>query len=244
MKRKTRNIILGILTIIGLVFGGLLGYLSDSYPPTEEAIQALKSSPTVRVVEKKDYQAFIPEEGLGKTGLIFYPGGKVDADAYAPLLKRLAEEGIASYLVKMPFNLAVLNSKGADQVIETEKDVEDWYLAGHSLGGAMAASYAANHPDELTGLILLAAYSTKDLSRSNLAVLSIYGGKDEVLDLEKYQENRSLVPQMQELFLEGGNHAQFGDYGRQVGDGPAEMTADEQIEKTVEAIRQFVKNKE
>lgn len=244
MKRKKRKILVIVLMVIGLAFGSLVGYLSDSYGPTETAIQALESSPAVQVEDNEDYQSFLPETQTRKTGIIFYPGGKVEADAYAPLLKKLADEGIPSYLVEMPFNLAVLDKNAADQVIETEKDVEDWYIAGHSLGGAMASSYAGKYSDKLVGLIMLAAYSTEDLSSSSLNVLSIYGTEDEVLDLEKYQENQSLVPQIQEVLLKGGNHAQFGNYGNQTGDGVAKITGDEQIDKTVQAIQTFIKNRE
>ena len=94
---------------------------------------------------------------------------------YAPLLHDLAEDGILCVLVKMPCNLAVLDMNAADSIPERFSEVTDWYIGGHSLGGAMAASYAAKHTDELDGLVLLAAYSTADLtdSGSNLATVNI-----------------------------------------------------------------------
>ena len=98
----------------------------------------------------------------------------------------MAEKGISSYLVNKPFNLAVFDISAADAVINGESNVEDWYLAGHSLGGAMASSYAKNNADQLTGLILLASYSAVDLTETNLPTLMIYGTADEVMNREKY----------------------------------------------------------
>ena len=107
---------------------------------------------------------------------------KVENTAYAPLLHDLAEDGILCVLVKMPCNLAVLDRNAADSIPERFSEVTDWYIGGHSLGGAMAASYAAKHTDELDGLVLLAAYSTADLTDSGLRVYAAYGSEDGVLN--------------------------------------------------------------
>lgn len=241
MKRRTKNILLFILGVLMILTVGAFAYLSDSYAPTTEALSTMNSTELVEVLDYKDYQAFLPKEEGGKDGLIFYQGGKVEAGAYAPLMKDLAEQGIPSYLVDMPFNLAVFDINAADTVISEELDVENWYLAGHSLGGAMASSYAEKNANQLGGLILLASYSAVDLTESDIPTLLIYGTADEVMNKETYDENRSFVPNMQEIVLEGGNHAQFGDYGEQAGDGTATMSASEQLKQTVEAIVKFIK---
>ena len=114
---------------------------------------------------------------------------------YAPLLHDLAEDGILCVLVKMPCNLAVLDMNAADSIPERFSEVTDWYIGGHSLGGAMAASYAAKHTDELDGLVLLAAYSTADLTDSGLRVYAAYGSEDGVLNREKYEADRTNLPQ-------------------------------------------------
>lgn len=225
---------------LSILTGGVFAYLLDSYEPTAEALSAINSTELVEVVSRNDYQAFIPKDETGQDGLIFYQGGKVEAEAYAPLMEALAEEGIPSYLVDMPFNLAVFDINAASTVINEESNVENWYLAGHSLGGAMASSYAEKNADQLAGLILLASYSAVDLTEVDLPTLLIYGTADEVLDKERYEESRSFVRNMEELVLEGGNHAQFGDYGEQVGDGTATMSASEQLKETVEGIVNFI----
>ena len=134
--------------------------------------------------------------------------------AYAPLLHKLANKGILCVLVKMPCNLAVLDMNAADGIPEDFPEVNSWYIGGHSLGGAMAASYAAKYTDELDGLILLAAYSTAALTNSNLRVYSTYGSEDGVLNREKYEADRSNLPaNTTEVVIDGGCHAGFGSYG-------------------------------
>ena len=180
-------------------------------------------------------QVFMPEEIRG--GLIFYPGGLVDHRAYAPLMRLLRDRGILCLLVEMPLDLAVLDMKAADGLQELYPQVDRWLIGGHSLGGAMAASYAADHAQAYEGLVLLGAYSTADLSRTELNVLSVYGTQDGVLNREKYEECRKHYPQnFTEVVIDGGCHAYFGDYGAQKGDGLPVISREEQIRLTADAI--------
>jgi pimeloyl-ACP methyl ester carboxylesterase len=118
--------------------------------------------------------------------------------------------------------------------------VNEWYLAGHSLGGAMASSYLASHAEEYEGMILLGAYATEPLQHER--VLSIYGSEDRVLNMEQYEENRANLPtDYTELIIDGGCHAYFGAYGAQEGDGVPTITAEAQWDITAQAIAQFVK---
>lgn len=162
---------------------------------------------------------------------------KVENTAYAPLLHDLAEDGILCVLVKMPCNLAVLDMNAADSIPERFSEVTDWYIGGHSLGGAMAASYAAKHTDEPDGLVLLAAYSTADLTDSGLRVYAAYGSEDGVLNREKYEADRTNLPQdTTETVINGGCHAGFGSYGAQKGDGTPTISAEEQQRQTADAL--------
>lgn len=240
MKKRTKIILslcLALLLLIGI--GGWV-YVSDYYRADEQAAAAMAvQSDTVHTQQSGSVTWFVPENAAA--GLIFYPGGKVEAAAYAPLLQACAEQGILCALVQMPANLAVLDIDAADGLREEYPQIEDWYIAGHSLGGAMAASYAADNADELKGLILLAAYSTSDLSETQLRVLSVYGSEDGVLDRKAYAENRANLPaDTTELVLEGGCHAQFGSYGVQGGDGTPEISGKEQISRTAEAVAEFI----
>ncbi len=240
-KRKRCRIILGtILTFIVLVCAGFAIYAGSYYHADQTALQAMALTDGISVGKTEgDALVFAPSEP--RAGLIFYPGGKVEYTAYAPLMRACAERDILCVLLKMPCNLAVLDMNAADGIAEQFPEIDRWYIGGHSLGGAMAASYAAGHSGELDGLILLAAYSTKDLSESDLAVLSVYGTEDQVMSREKYEECRGNLPTGAiESVIDGGCHAGFGSYGPQDGDGTPSISGEEQITQTAERIAELV----
>ena len=241
IKRRRLWITLGvILAAILLLCAGFAVYVGDYYHADETAVQAMAIADDV-AVSKADGDAIVFAPSNPKVGLIFYPGGKVEYTAYAPLMRSCAEKGILCILVKMPCNLAVLDMNAADGIAEQYPDIDRWYIGGHSLGGAMAAAYAADHSEELDGLILLAAYSTKDLKDSGLDVLSVYGSEDRVLNREKYEGYQGNLPSgTTEIIIEGGCHAGFGSYGPQKGDGTPMVTGEEQVMRTVFEITDIV----
>ena len=240
MKLKSKKKLF-LLTIAALLLTAAVGvgvYAGDYYRADETALAALVSDETVAVGESDGRLVFAPE--TVKAGLIFYPGGKVEYTAYAPLMRALAEAGILCIVPEMPLNLAVLDMDAAAD-IPRQWEVENWYIGGHSLGGAMAAGYAAQRQEDFKGLVLLAAYSTEDLTQTGLEVLSLYGTADSVLDREKYQQYRTNLPEnVTEVILDGGCHACFGSYGPQAGDGEPTITAEEQIGLTAAYILELM----
>ena len=228
-----------VAVLLALMIGWVV-YVGDYYSADETAVVAMAGSETVSIQKMDKMTVFAPENPTA--GFLFYPGGKVESTAYAPLMLALAERDVLCVLIPMPCNLAVLQPNAAEGIPEQFPEIENWYIGGHSLGGSMAASYGAKHPEELNGLVLLAAYSTVDLADSGLAVLSVYGSEDGVLNMEKYESDRGNLPETTvELIIQGGNHAGFGSYGAQDGDGEAGISAAEQIQYTAEAIAEFVK---
>lgn len=239
MKKRAKVILtvcLAFLLILGI---GGYAYVSDYYRADEVAVAAMAyQADDVQIEQDGNVTWFIPQEPTA--GLIFYPGGKVEHTAYAPLLRACAENGILCALVRMPGNLAVLDTNAADGLQEEYPEITTWYIAGHSLGGAMASNYAAAHSEDFDGLILLAAYSTKDLTGTTLRVLSVYGSEDGVMNRESYEKNWPNLPaDTTEVVLDGGCHAQFGSYGSQDGDGTPTISGEEQIKQTAEAIVAF-----
>lgn len=236
MKKKAKIVVRICLAIVLVLGIGCGVYLSDYYRADDAAMAAMTDQGDGVEVEKDgSVTYFIPDDPV--VGLIFYPGGKVQCEAYAPLMRACAKQGILCALVHMPGNLAVFKPNAADGIQEQNAQIDHWYIGGHSLGGAMAASYAGKHTQEFDGLILLAAYSTGDISQSNLKVLSIYGSKDGVLNRDSYEKNRANLPgDTIETVIDGGCHAFFGCYGAQKGDGEPTITNEEQITQTAKLI--------
>ena len=237
MKHKKRKItLLALAALLLVVVIACTVYVRDYYPADSTALAALEGNERVAVELGEDRVSFLPEEPAA--GFIFYPGGKVEYTAYAPLMMALAEEDILCVLLKMPCNLAVLDMNAAQGIPEEYPEVETWYIGGHSLGGSMAASHAAKDPGAYAGVALLAAYSTEPLTE--FEVISVYGSEDGVLNLEKYAQYRDNLPEdTSEHILDGGCHAWFGSYGPQDGDGSPTITPEEQIKRTVALLTAF-----
>ena len=236
MKNKTLKklgfIVLGLI-IIALIF--IVAFFTTSYEPSTQAMANLEDSTLVDVTEN-NFISFTPENTTATTGLIIYPGAKVEPEAYAPLANKIAQAGYEVIITPMPLNFAIFDSNAADEVISKFPNIKNWVISGHSLGGVMAAKYDSENSN-IKGVIFYASYPQGDeLKDSNIEVTSIYGSLDGVADLEKIIGSKDLLP-TSTTFVEitGGNHAQFGSYGEQSGDNLAEISADEQIEKAANA---------
>lgn len=234
-KKKGRRALLLIFVLILLITGIFFGYVSVYYHADEAALAALRSDGAVTVTQTETGWFF---DGPSESdALIFYPGGKVEETAYAPLLRQIAGGQMDVFLLKVPFRLAVLSpGKAAD--VMASRSYANWYVGGHSLGGVMAADFAAKHAAELRGLVLLASYPTGDLAPS-LRVLSISGSEDGVLDRQKLEAGIQFLPAGAVIqVIPGGNHAQFGNYGPQKGDGAALISPTEQWAETAALIEE------
>jgi len=226
MKKILKRIGLGFLALILLGTAGFFVYTLDYSKAQDVALAAYAQS----TPQSSTIHAFLSE---GSTvGIIFYPGGKVEDKAYAKLCLELSEQGISVFLIKMPFNLAVFDIDAASRVRKANPQISSWFMAGHSLGGAMAYSHFSSHEDAYYGIILLAAYP---LEQTDRPVLILKGSNDTVLDGSKLEG-------FDYVSIQGGNHAQFGNYGLQKGDGTATITPYEQRAFTIEAVKSFILN--
>ena len=242
-KKKSFIILSSVAAVLLVTVIGCGIYVGDYYRADRERIDEYMGQYDIVEIYGlgPGVTVFEPVAG-GKVGFIFYPGGKVEAYSYAPLMHALAERGITAVLCEMPFNLAVLDVNAADGIATALSEVEEWYIGGRSLGGSMAASYLASHKDELSGIVLLGSYSTADIT--DCPTLSIYGSEDGVMNREKYEQYKSNLPtDLSERVIAGGNHAYFGMYGEQDGDGTATVSPTEQIETAADMICEFVDRK-
>lgn len=226
----------GLATFLLFVLLGFVVWASDASAPAPEAMAALNSTDFVRV--QNDHWAVFTPITPTTTGLIFYPGGKVDYRAYAPQARAIAEHGYVVVIVPMPLNLAVFGLERATDVIAAFPQITHWAIGGHSLGGAMASQYVFQNPGRVQGLALWAAYPAEgaSLAQHTLEVVSIYGTRDGVAAGGKIDASRALLPTTTRWEpIEGGNHAQFGWYGPQAGDNAATITPEAQQAQTVVA---------
>jgi hypothetical protein len=229
MKKRLRITLIIIISMVVLLSGAFYIYVSDYYRADDIAIEVMNNEDNMSV---KDNLIILSPTIPNDTAMIFYPGAKVEYTAYLPILEKIKEKcGITCILVKMPFNMAIFDSNAADNIIDQFPDIKNWYIGGHSMGGAMASNYASKHQDKVKGLILLGAYIYGDYPAENS--LTVYGTfNTSVAEKINYTENI--------VAIEGGNHAQFGNYGKQKGDQDATITREEQQNITVEAIKKFV----
>ncbi|MGB9685667.1 MAG: alpha/beta hydrolase [Rectinema subterraneum] len=263
-KRSVLNLVLTVFA--GLVILVTVGFVAWTrlarYPAFPEAAALAKSAKALHewyVFQPPQIADSLNGAGqnsgalLKSTGFIFYPGGLVDPAAYAPLMKRLSDAGLFSVIVPMPLDLAIFSIDAAKRVMDAYPEIQHWIIGGHSLGGSMAAEFLKKNPGlagqsatggtseshrVLDGLVLLASYPAKttDLSGFPIRVVSIYGSNDGVLSSEFESSLLQLPPRTQLIRIEGGNHAQFGNYGPQKGDGTATISREAQQERTAEPI--------
>jgi hypothetical protein len=226
---KIALIIIGAIVLLGVT--GFVTWGLTPLGPTSDALAALESNENVTVKDEGNYIVFTPTSHIPITGFILYPGGHVDHRSYAPIAQELASHGYMVSIVRMPLSLAVFGIDRADEVISAYPDMRYWVIGGHSLGGSMAAAYARSHSDKVQGVAFWASYpaTSDDLSITDLKGLSTYGSNDQILDRDNFNNSVSLLPHgtiMQ--VITGGNHAQFGNYGVQQGDGTATISAADQ----------------
>ena len=220
MGKLIRILLLVVSVIVIAVVCAVTWWMLGAYRPDAAADAALSGAR-----DEGDWYEFSGDDGVG---VVVYPGARVDAEAYAPLASALSERtGATVAVVRAPLDFALLNGGAADEVIAAHPDIERWIVAGHSLGGVAAAGYADENAGEVAGLLLWASYPADgtDLSGDGLAVTSIYGSRDGVLDRRSLNGAKARLPDDTEFVeIEGMNHAQFGSYGVQEGDGTATLS--------------------
>ena len=244
-RSRTKRVLVAVAVVVGVLVAAAAWYVNDYYHADDVALAVIADEDgdadgvVVQHLPSGDI-AFMPDKPIA--GLVFYPGAKVQPEAYAPLMQRCAEKGILCVIVKPLFNLAIIDMNAADGAIDQFPEIDCWMLAGHSMGGVAASDFASRHADAFDGIVFLASYPSADLASFNGDALCIVGSNDEVLNREKAEEAKSKLPVREtELTIVGGNHAYFGNYGEQAGDGPATISREDQQAQTAAAIVELAK---
>ncbi len=234
MQKSRRVTLIAILTIVAIVAASTIAffaYVGTYYHADESIVPAFMSSDEFVNVEYHKvakFYSFEPKTSYD-SAFVFIPGGKVEAKAYAPLMHEIAKGGVLCILLEVKFNLAILDKNAPKGIQDNFKDVNNWIIGGHSLGGTVASIYLSKNPTEYKGIVFLGSYPQADLSSFNIKCLQMYGTCDKVLKMDKYEAAKAKCPkQTREFIIEGGNHAQFGAYGAQKGDRVANISNSEQ----------------
>ncbi|WP_181249628.1 alpha/beta hydrolase [Listeria seeligeri] len=229
-----------IIVLLGLMVWGYLYFNSE---PSDVAENAANSTKTVDVLEENNILVFTPRKTDAGMSVILYPGAFIDGLSYAPLAKELASSGYKTYIVEMPLNLAVFGKNRAADIIDEAPD-EKFVFGGHSLGGVMSSRFAHDNEDEIQGVFFLASYPDEKgtLKNASFPAISITATNDKVLNKDSYNESKKYLPKDTTFVsIEGGNHAQFGSYGTQHGDGKATISGTEQTEQVANAMISWLK---
>lgn len=236
IKKNIKNLFVVFILIIAILFIGFNIYVNDYYKAEHTAIDILENADNLNI-EIIDNLTIL--KGNSDTGIIFYPGAKVEAISYLPILQKLQQHGLTCVLIEMPYNMAIFDTNAGDDILknldnfDNLKNINNWYMAGHSMGGGMASSYASKNPNLIKGLLLMGAYVYGDYPPEKS--LTIYGTHNSNLE-----ENIDYTDNI--IIIDGGNHAQFGNYGKQKGDPDADISPEEQQNITVDAIIEFINN--
>lgn len=244
MKKWLRLVLLGLIALLIISAAGFLIWAETPSQPGADALAALASDSVVLVNDQGKYIAFEPIQQKSTTAFLFYPGGHVDFRAYSPILRRIVERGYLVVLLRVRLNLAFFDIQAGAPALEDYPQVTTWVTGGHSLGGVAAAYFAQRQP-EIKGIVFWASYPANDrLKDAGIRMLSIYGTEDGGLeDGAKIEQYKPFQPaDTQFVVIQGGNHAQFGDYGPQPGDNPATISPESQWRQTTDATVQFLES--
>ncbi|MBV4358217.1 alpha/beta hydrolase [Pinibacter aurantiacus] len=240
-KKWTFKKIIGVIWITGGLI--LFTWLFYSYQAHGVSKSFLQNSEQTQVQESSDFYLFTPTATY-KQVLFFYPGAMVDPKAYVPLCRRIADNNIKVYLIKMPFRLASKGYNKPKELLLLADTTKTYVLAGHSEGAKMAAQFIYENPNLIDRLILIGSSHPRDISLSNskISVIKIYGSNDGVAKTSSIMRNKAnLPPSTKFISIEGANHSQFGYYGFQLGDHVANISREQQQAATLKYMVEFIK---
>ncbi|MFF2372586.1 alpha/beta hydrolase [Agromyces sp. NPDC058110] len=239
-RRRVLPVLVAVVSVLALLVVGFLVWANTVMQGERPAALEAWTDDRVAIESFDDSVVMTPVDGASDRGLVFIPGAKVDPYAYlAKLVDAAAETGTTVVITKPTLNLAFFDTRPLDTFTRHAPDVDEWYVGGHSLGGVKACMMAADGED-VAGLVFFGSYCSNDVSDTDLAVLSISGSDDGLSTPDKIEGAAHLLPSDAAFVeIEGANHASFGDYGVQPGDGVATASDAEVREAIADALVEF-----
>lgn len=225
-------LVVAVLAVVGILF-----YSNTVMRGDRTAALEAWENPAVTITSTDHSIVMSPAGEATGAGLVFIPGAKVDPYAYLYKLSGIVEQSGATVVITKPtLNLAFFDTRPLSVFEADAPDVTRWFVGGHSLGGVRACQLAGT--DGTVGLVLFGSYCANDLSGSGLEVLSIAGSNDGLSTPAKIDEAKHLLPASTNFVqIEGLNHAGFGDYGHQSGDGVSTLTDAEERAQITDQLR-------
>ena len=231
--------VLGIVVavLLAAIVGFLLWANIGVMGPEQDDLAEVRNDAALILTEEDAAWVLTPSSGDSEVGLVFIPGAKVDPLAYTATLASVAREGVTIVITKPTLNLAFFDLRPLSAFTELAPGIEEWSVGGHSLGGVRACQLA----EGADGLVLFASYCANDLSESGLPALSISASEDGLSTPQKIDDAAHLLPgDTVFVEIEGGNHAGFGAYGPQPGDGRATIPDAEVRREITDALGPFL----
>ena len=235
----------GIVGLVAIAVVGFIAYFvysaANPLPADNAVFNGITVRTDVKFADRGSYYAITPNSEI-KAGLILYPGAFGDPRAYVDRYFELAQQGVAVFVVRSPFNFALLDTNRADRIMRENNMIDKWYVAGHSLGGVAACEFAKSNEEQLSGLILLGSFCNGNAADLTIPVLSISASRDGLSTPAKITASKQQLPaDTQFIVIDGANHTQFGMFTRtQGGDNSASISDQQAQQQIITAISQFV----
>ncbi|MGX5680002.1 alpha/beta hydrolase [Schumannella luteola] len=240
-RRFARGVIralVALVVVLVLLVVGVLFWANMVMRGERDAAIDAWTDPGVSIRSTDHSIVMTPTGEASGEGLVYIPGARVDPYAYMYVLSGAVTEGVTVVITKPTLNLAFFDQRPLDTFTADAPEVSSWAVGGHSLGGVRACQLADS--PEVAGLVLFGSYCANDLSDSRMPVLSISGSADGLSTPEKIAEAAPLLPQSAVFVeIEGLNHAGFGSYGPQSGDGVGTVSRSEVRTELAELLREF-----
>jgi dienelactone hydrolase len=242
-RRVLRRLRRALIVILLFLVVATSAYVRLAFHPVGVGPEVLTSDARVRVDNRADALVFQPVDDRGDAGLIFYPGCPVPSEAYAPLARRIAEQGYPVFLMHVPYRCATAEDQQQQLFAATRAVIATsrrrWVLAGHSRGAVHASRLLSEQPNLVGGLVLIGTTHPRDVDLASLPipVMKIYASLDRVAPEAQMRANASRLPASTRwVRIEGGNHRQFGSYRYQLFDSDATISREAQQRQTAAAI--------
>ncbi len=239
-RRVITRVLLGFLAFLGLVVAGFLIWANVGVMQAEPGpLEAVETDPAITIVDAPEAVVLSPTTEASTRGLVFIPGAKVAAKAYVSNLSEIVDSGVTVVITKPTLHLAFFDLRPLSTFTDLAPGVDQWFVGGHSLGGVKACQFAEDPAVE--GLVLFGSYCANDLSASGMPVLSLSGSEDGLSTPTKIEDAAVRLPADTDFVqIEGANHARFGDYGVQSGDGTATISSEEMRRHLTENLEPFL----